>query len=115
MQTDQTTTVVQIDAGVCGHKTTVRATKTDGYNVRVAIDSDCPHVAKIATEVDEVDALHQIGLRGGLPSALEAAYRHCIHAACPAPGGLIKGIEAAAGLALPQDAHICVSREQGTS
>lgn len=112
MQPGQATSVVDIDAGVCGYKTTVTAAKTEGYNVRVTIVSDCPHVAKIATEVDEVDALQQIGLRGGLPFALEAAYRHCIHAACPAPSGLVKAIEVAAGLALPQDAHICVGREQ---
>jgi len=106
------TTIVETEAGVCGHKTTVKASKTEGYSVRVSIESSCTHVAKIADELDEVDALQQIGLRGGLPPALQTAYRNCIHAACPVPSGLIKAIEAAAGLALPQDAHISVSREQ---
>jgi len=114
MTTESTssTAVVETDAGVCGHKTTLKASKTEGYNVRVSIESSCPHVAKISSELDEVDALQQIGLRGGLPPALETAYRNCIHAACPVPSGLIKSIEVAAGLALPQDAHIGVSREQ---
>ena len=103
---------VQTDAGVCGHQTTITATKTEGYNVRVTVESDCPHVAKIGAEVEELDALQQIGLRGGLPPALDVAYRHCIHAACPVPSGLIKAIEVAAGLALPQDAHICVGKEE---
>jgi hypothetical protein len=109
--TPSATAIVEIDAGVCGHRATVRATRIEGYKVRVAIDSDCPHVAKIATEVDEVDALQQIGLRNGLPPALESAYRNCIHAACPVPSGLIKAIEVAAGLALPRDVRMCISRD----
>ena len=111
-ETSSPASVVEIEAGVCGYRTTVRATRTQGYSVRVTIESDCPHVAKIATEVDEVDALQQIGLRNGLPAALETAYRHCIHAACPVPSGLIKAIEVAAGLALPRDVHISVGRDQ---
>jgi hypothetical protein len=111
-KTSSPAAVAEIDAGVCGHRATIRATKTEGYSVRVTIESDCPHVAKIATEVDEVDALQQIGLRNGLPPALESAYRHCIHAACPVPSGLIKTIEVAAGLALPRDVHMCVGRDE---
>jgi hypothetical protein len=102
--------VVEIDAGVCGHKTTTRATRGEGYNVRLTIDSSCPHVAKIAAELEEVDALREIGLRGGLPPLLATAYRHCIHAACPVPSGLVKAVEVASGLALPHDVHMCIYR-----
>ena len=102
--------IVEIDAGVCGLATTVRAVKTEGYNVRVAIESACPHVQKIAAEVQEVDAVRQIGLRGGLPPVLQTAYSHCIHAACPVPSGLVKAIEVAAGLALPKDVAMRVSK-----
>lgn len=102
---------VEIDAGVCGHATTVRATKTDGYKVRLGVESTCPHVMKIAGQLDEVDALRQIGLRQGLPSVLEAAYRQCAHAACPVPSGMIKAVEVAAGLALPGDVSMRISRE----
>ncbi len=34
----------------------------------------------------------------------------CSHAACPVPVGIIKAVEVEAGLALPEDAHIKVSR-----
>ncbi|MBN1631982.1 MAG: hypothetical protein JW990_19680 [Thermoleophilia bacterium] len=102
---------VEIDAGVCGHTATVTAMRGEGYSVKLAIESTCPHVQALDAEIDEVDALRQIGLRGGLPSVLETAYNHCAHAACPVPAGLVKAIEVAAGLALPQDVAMRVSRD----
>ena len=104
--------LVIVDAGVCGHTATVRAAKTTGYSVRVELESDCPHVQKIAVEPIEVDALRQIGLRGGLPPLLESAYACCAHAACPVPSALIKAVEVAAGLALPGDVTMTITKEQ---
>jgi hypothetical protein len=102
---------VEVEAGVCGYTTSVSARKTQGYNVSVAITSECPHVSAIGSEVAEVDALRQIGLRGGLPTVLETAYRHCVHAACPVPSALVKAIEVAAGLALPRDVSMRISND----
>ena len=101
----------EIDAGVCGHKALVTATRGEGYRVKVTIESDCPHVQKISDDLDEVDAVQQIGLRNGLPSALQAAYVRCAHAACPVPAGIVKAIEVAAGLALPADVSMRISKE----
>jgi Family of unknown function (DUF6951) len=103
---------VEIYAGICGHTTTVVATATEGYTVAVRIESSCPHVRDIGTEVTEVEALQQIGLRGWLPPVLMTAYSHCVHAACPVPAGLIKAIEVAVGLALPQDVSMRISKEE---
>ncbi len=66
---------------------------------------------KIAPEPLEVDALRQIGLRAGLPSLLESAYANCAHAACPVPSALIKAVEVAAGLALPGDVSMKITKE----
>ena len=103
---------VEIDAGVCGHTTTATAVRGDGYSVRLSIESTCPHVRSIAADVAEVDAVKQIGLRNGLPPVLQAAYTHCAHAACPVPAGLVKAIEVAAGLALPADVSMRISKEE---
>ena len=103
--------LVIVDAGVCGHAATMRTAKTSGYNVRLELESDCPHVQKIAAEPIEVDALRQIGLRGGLPPLLESAYACCAHAACPVPSALIKAVEVAAGLALPDDVTMTITKE----
>jgi hypothetical protein len=40
------------------------------------------------------------------------AAKHCKHAACPVPSGIIKAVEVASGLALPKDASIQVSQEE---
>ena len=103
--------VVVVNAGVCGYKATIRAEKTTGYNVRLQIDTDCPHVAKIAPEPLEVDAVRQIGLRTGLPSLLVDAYACCAHAACVVPSALIKAVEVAGGLALPVDVSVKIHKE----
>jgi hypothetical protein len=102
---------VDVHAGVCGYRTGIRATRGAGYSVAVTIDSECPHVRKISEELSEVDALQSIGLRNGLPPVLQAAYAHCVHAACPVPSGLIKAIEVAAGLALARDVNMQISSE----
>jgi hypothetical protein len=103
--------VVAVDAGVCGYKALIKAERTTGYTVRLTIETDCPHVQKIAPDPLEVDAVRQIGLRAGLPSLLENAYACCAHAACPVPSGLIKAVEVAAGLALPADVSMKISKE----
>jgi hypothetical protein len=103
--------IVVVDAGVCGYKATVKAEKTTGYTVRLQIETDCPHVSKIAPEPLEVDAVRQIGLRAGLPSLLVDAYACCAHAACVVPSALIKAVEVAAGLALPVDVSMKISKE----
>ena len=103
--------LVLVEAGVCGHTATIKAEKTEGYTVRVEIESSCQHVQKIAPEPIEVDALRQIGLRAGLPSLLESAYANCAHAACPVPSALIKAVEVAAGLALPGNVSMKISKE----
>ena len=104
--------VVEIDPGVCGHLTTVRATGGEAYRAQVSLESTCPHVQKMAAEVSEVDALQQIVLRGAPSPVLNTAYRHLAHAACPVPSGLVKAIELAAGLALPQDVTMRIKREE---
>ena len=54
--------LVVVDAGVCGHAATIKAVKTSGYNVRLELESDCPHVQKIAAEPVE-----GIGVNGAEP------------------------------------------------
>ena len=102
---------VQIDAGVCGHTAVVRAARGEGYSVKLTIESDCSHVQGLDAQIGEVNALQQIGLRNGLPSVLQTAYAGCAHAACPVPAALIKAIEVAAGLALPGDVSMKISKD----
>lgn len=100
----------EIEAGICGLTTTVR-TQADGAAVRVDIQSDCEHIARLAAALTEVEPFREISFRGQEPLTLERAREHCAHAACPVPTGILKAIEIEAGLALPKDVTIRVSKE----
>jgi len=98
----------KIDAGNCGYHTTVEALASAEYQVDIKIESDCKHIQKLAENLTEVDALNEISFRKGkhIPEIIQAGINHCTHAACPVPVGILKAVEVAAGLALPQDATI---------
>lgn len=102
-------TRAEINAGACGFTTTVIAVK-NGSKVELEIDSECDAVRKLAAELTVVDPFREFSFRGQGPQTLEMGARYCSHPACPVPVGIIKAIEVAAGLALPADATIKVSK-----
>lgn len=103
----------EIDAGVCGLRTCVSASCSDGRTVRLCIESDCPRVKQLAQGLAVMDAVDEV-LREPLsettPVALAA--QHGLHASCVVPVGILKAVEAAAGLALPATSAIEVARAE---
>ena len=99
-----------IEAGICGFSTTVR-THTEGRVVVIEIESECEHIRKLGQALREVDPFREIMFRGAGPLTLEKAREFCAHAACPVPTGVLKAIEVEAGLALPKNVTIRVSRD----
>ena len=95
----------EIDSGICGFCTTVRTT-TEGRGVRIAFETTCEHVRKLAEQLTEVDPYREISYRGKGPVTFALAAEYLVHPACPVPAGIIKAIEVEAGLALPKDAGI---------
>ena len=100
-----------IDAGICGFMTTCVATKSEDGNIALDIESGCKAVLKLAGQLKTVDPYKEISWRRALPQTHELAPKCLSHPACPVPAGIIKAIEVEAGLALPKDASIQVSRE----
>jgi hypothetical protein len=100
----------EISSGVCGHVSTVEASM-DGKVCKVAITSDCKAIQELALELTEVNPMMEISCKRSTPQTLQLGMKHCYHAACPVPVGIIKAIEVAAKLALPKDAVIKVSKE----
>jgi hypothetical protein len=99
----------EILSGICGFKTQV-TTQMDTDNCLVSIESDCPSIQKLAAQLTTVDPFAEISFRGELPQTYQIAFKNCPHAACPVPASIIKAIEVEAGLALPADASIKLSR-----
>ncbi len=101
---------VNITAGVCGFRTTIKANSEDGQNVELEIISECPNYQQLQNELKQVDAFEECFSKVGNGSVYHAFRQYCPHAACPVPCGVIKAIEVSAGLALPQDAVIEVHK-----
>jgi hypothetical protein len=99
----------EINSGICGFTATVRTTM-DGRKVAVSVESDCDAIQRLGEELAEVEPFQEISFRGEGPRTLELGAKHCYHTACPVPVGIIKAIEIEAGLALPADASIKLSK-----
>lgn len=98
-----------IDPGVCGFLAEVIATM-DGEMCSLEISCDCEPVQEMAKDLAQVDPMAEIGFHGDGPLTLKMFHKHLPHPCCPVPAGIIKAVEVAAGLALPKDASITISR-----
>lgn len=99
----------EINSGICGFAATVE-TRMEGSKCLVAIESDCAAIQRLGEELVEVEPFQEITFRGEGPNTLKLGAKHCYHTACPVPVGIIKAIEVSAGLALPADASIKLSK-----
>jgi hypothetical protein len=100
----------EICSGVCGFNTTVEAKKDDAGQMQLTIESDCKGIQRLAGELIQVDPYREFTYRGQGPLTFEKAAEYCSHAACPVPVGIIKAVEIEAGLALPADVSIKLSK-----
>ena len=104
-----------IDAGICGFRTTACVTSKDGQNVTFDIDTNCDKIARLGQMLEEegpVDAYQEISPGGPavILTAVKEALTGCC-AGCAVPIGLFKGMQVAAGLALPKDITIKMAKE----
>ena len=99
----------EINPGGCGLHTTVTATK-NGAGVDLLIESECKAIRRLAEELKTVDPFQEISARRALPQTLALGHKYCSHAACPVPVAIIKAVEIEAGLALPVDVSIKLSK-----
>ncbi len=100
---------VEVFSGICGFHTIIEAREGE-EKVKLSIQSDCAAIQRLAEQLTEVDPFQEITYRRSGPLALQMGAKYCTHTACPVPVGIIKAVEVAAGLALPADAIIKVSR-----
>jgi len=108
------TAKVEIEAGVCGFRTRATARSDDGQNVTLEVTSDCEKIQKVAASLNQapLDAYREIsaGGKGKLLGCAAETLKGCC-AACAVPVGLFKSMQVAAGLALPRDISIRLSKE----
>ncbi|MGC8626451.1 MAG: DUF6951 family protein [Acidimicrobiales bacterium] len=98
-----------VKAGACGFTTRAEARCDDGTHVALAITTDCPNYRALPDELQEVDAFREIFGPKCEGDVWQACKTYSPHASCPVPIALLKLVEVAAGLALPQTASIEIS------
>ena len=101
----------EIFSGICGFTTQVAAHKNETDQVTLSISSECKNIQRLAAVLKEVDPFREFTFRGAGPLTLQLAGKYCAHPGCPVPSGIVKAVEVEAGLALPADAHITISRD----
>lgn len=105
----------EIEPGVCGLQASVFATSADDRTVTFKIETCCEKVAGFADALKNlgpVDAYQEINPTG-TSVVLQTAHsvlKGCC-AACVVPVGLFKCMQVAAGLALPKDIQIHLSKD----
>ena len=106
---------VDIDAGICGFQTTARVTSPDGQDVSFDVQSGCEKIRKLGEELKAkgaIDAYQEISpaVEGVVMRTVRATLKGCC-SGCAVPAGLFKAMQVAAGLALPKDVAIRLTKE----
>ena len=99
----------EVMAGNCGFTTQIEA-KMNGSTCELHISSECKAIERMAADISEVDPYKEISFKRTMPIIHEAGVKHCTHAACPVPVSIIKAVEVEAGLALPSDVVIKLTK-----
>ena len=101
----------EINAGACGFKTVVITQMEEGMS-KISIQSDCKAIQRLGEALTEVNPYQEITFRREGPLTLLMAAQYCSHTACPVPSGIIKAVEVEAGLNLPVDVSIKLSKSE---
>lgn len=101
---------VDVNPGICGLKTAIKVDSEDGQTATLEIVSDCGYIKSIAQELKEVDGYEVCFAKFGESEIFRLANKYCKHPACPVPTAMIKGVEAACGLALPKTVEISITK-----
>jgi len=99
----------EVMAGNCGFTTQIEATM-NGSSCELHITSECKAIKRMAEELTQVDPYQEITFKRSVPIIHQAGVKHCSHAACPVPVSIIKAVEIEAGLALPTDVTIKLTK-----
>ena len=81
-----------------------------GKTCQIALSSDCEAIRRLSQELTQVNPYQEISFRRAMPQTLQLGAKYCTHAACPVPVGIIKAVEIEAGLALPTDVSIKLTK-----
>ena len=98
-------TTLKLNAGPCGFNTVIKAETEKPYKVKVTVESECPHYKTVNEDLKE--PLDALGIcckeKYDRNTVYKIFAKHMKHPACPVAVGVVKAMEAEAGLALKTD------------
>jgi len=102
---------VTVNPGACGLITHLFIEGADVKKVNIEIESQCPQIMAMKEDLQDLDGYKECFAKYVDSTVYKSAQKHCRHLACPVPTAIIKGMEAACGLAVPKDVTIQIERE----
>jgi len=102
---------VDVKPGVCGFHTHIVTTADASFNVSIEITSACSHIRELAEQLTEVSVFEELRRPINETSIYRAAATCKAHVACPVPSAILKAIEVSAGMALPADVHMAITKD----
>jgi hypothetical protein len=98
--------IVFVRGGQCGKETMITARKNSPTTVSLQFETSCEHIAELAEELKELNAGSEMTLPMRDTEVYRKASEHCCRNSCIVPAAVLKALEAAANLFLPEDACI---------
>jgi hypothetical protein len=105
-----------IAPGVCNFDAVVTACTEDSQNVRFEFVTECETMKEFAKQVSEISPVDAIATLGPEENPILAKARKLLQTkgccdACIVPASAVKIMQIAAGLALPKDVSLVITRE----
>ena len=108
---------VKVDAGICGFKTVIKASTEDSMNVELKVVSSCDTIKELASRYKEkapIDAYQELSPQKEsiiLEISRSVLVEKGCCEACVVPAAVCKAIQVVAGLALPRDVTLQISKQ----
>ena len=103
-------TRAEVNPGICGLRGTIVAIADGQGKVKVDIESECTYIQELADKIKELDPYGEWDSFFN-SSAYQAANVCFSHTDCVMPAAILKAVNVEAGLALPADVTIKISKE----
>ncbi len=102
-----------VEAGICGYSAVVSAEAQDPLGTAaLTLDTDCPHLSRLGKSFDvEIIDMVQGGCESEIFRELSAAVP-AMHCPCPVVTGIFQVVRIAAGLSLPKEIRIALTKDK---
>jgi Family of unknown function (DUF6951) len=98
--------IVFVNGGQCEKETVITARMKSHIAVALSFETACEYIEALAEELEEVNPGSEMTLPMRDTAVYRAASLHCCRNSCVVPAAILKAVEVAARLFLPEDACI---------